>query len=154
MVVVGVQYLHDISGQVLLLHSLLVISLVKGIQLEAHHRLRVPDPQGVHNMVAIAHDRQVKGNGIHGLVTRLRKMISAVLVPGYSHIAADFNLFLIFGPAQFEGIAIHQPVVRHFNLISVLDLLLEHTIAVANAAAGGGITQGSQRVQKACRQTT
>lgn len=103
-VVVGIEHLHDISRQVLLLHGLLIIALVKGIQLETHHRLRVPDPQGVHDMVAIAHDGQIKGNGIDGLVTLLGEMLSAVLVPGNGHITSELYLFFIFGSAQFKGL--------------------------------------------------
>ena len=51
--------------------------------------------------------------------------------------------------AQFERIAVLKPVVRNFLLIAVLNLLLEHAVAVADAAAVGRISQGCQGIQEA-----
>ena len=48
MVIVGIKHLNDIPCQVFLLYGLLVIPFIKGFQLEAFHRLRIPDAQGIH----------------------------------------------------------------------------------------------------------
>ena len=153
MVVVGVKDLHDVSGQVLLLHGLLIISLVEGIQVEALHGLRIPDAQGVDDAVAVSDDGHVVGDGLHGLISFLTEYRAAVFIHIGAHPAAELHLFGVFRAAEFEGIAVRQPVVRHFHLIAVPDFLLEHAVAVANAAAVGRIAQGRQGIQEARGQT-
>ena len=153
MVIVGIKHLHDIFGQVSLFHSLLIITLVKGIQREAFHRLCIPDSQGIHNAVAITHDGQIIGNGTNGLVVLLEKNISAILVNTDIYMTAEFYFLRIFGAAQLEGIAILQPVIRDLALIAVLDLLFKHTVAITDAAAIRRISQGSQGIHKAGSQT-
>ena len=152
--VVGIKNLHDGPGQVLLLYRFVVIALVKGIQLEIVDGFRVPDPQGIHYVVAVAHHRQVIGNGPHRLISLLDKVVSSgVLIVIYPDVAAELDLLGVLRPFQFKGIAVLQPVIRHLHLISVPDLLLEHAVMVTDAAAVGHIAQGCQRVQEAGRQT-
>ena len=153
MIVVGIQHIHQISGQILLLHCLAVVSLVKGIQLKSSQRLRIPDPQGVHDAVAVSYDGQIIGNSPHRLIAFLHEAASAVLIASHGNMAAELDDLGIFRSAQLKGISLRQPVVRHLHLKTVLDLLLEHAVAVTDAAAVGGIAKGCQRVQKTCRQT-
>ena len=154
MIVIGVQNLYDITCQVLLLYRLLVITLVKGIQLEALYGLRIPDTQGVYNAIAITHNREIKRNGLNGLITLLGKYISAVLIGMHTYIATEFNRFRILRSAQFKRIAIHQPVIGNLYLIAVADLLLEHTITITDTAAVCGISKSRQGIQEACCQTS
>lgn len=42
-----------------------------------------------------------------------------------------------------------QPVVGHFHLVAVNDLLLENTIAVAETVAPGRVIEGGQTVEEA-----
>ena len=114
--------LYDIPGQILLLHSLLVISLVKGLQLEALHRLRIPDAQCVHDPISIAHNRHIIGNRLYGLISLLFKVIAAVFVHIYIDIAAELNLFGILGTAQLKRVSICQPVIGNLYLVSVTNL--------------------------------
>ena len=58
------------------------------------------------------------------------------------------DLLGILGPSQLEGITVFEPVVRHFLLVAVHDLLLEHAVVVADAAAVGGIVQGGEGIQE------
>ena len=148
-VVVGIKNLHDISRQVLLLHRLLVVALVKGIQFEALHGLRVPDTQGVHDAVSISDDGHIVRDGLHGLISLLLEAVASVLVHIYVHIAAEFHFLGIFRAAQLKGIAVREPVVRHLHLVAVADLLLEHAVTVTDAAAVGRIAQGRQGIQEA-----
>ncbi len=55
----------------------------------------------------------------------------------------------IFGPAQFQGIAVLKPVVRDFLLIAVYDLLLEHAVVITDAGAVGRVIEGRQGIQEA-----
>ena len=148
MVIVRIEHFHNRFGQILLLHCLLVISPVKGIQIEGVNRLRIPDPQGIDHVVSIADHRQIIGHSSHRLVSFLDKTIHAVPVFN-AHITAEFYLYGILRAADLKGIAVLQPVIRHLHLIAIFNLLLKHTIAIANAAAIGRISQSCQRIEKA-----
>ena len=105
MIVVGVEDLHDGLGQVLLLHRLLIVAPVKGVQLEGGDGLRIPDAQGVDHIVAVADDRQVIGNRPDRLIALLDKIVSSVPVL-CTDIAAEFHLHGILGAADLKGIAV------------------------------------------------
>ena len=154
MVIVGVQNLHDISRQIFLLHRLLIIPLVKGIQLEAFHGFRIPDAQGVHDAISISDNRHIIGNRLYGLIPLLLKAVTAVFIHIHVYIAAELHFLGIFRAAQLKGISIRKPVVRNLHLITVADLLLEHTVTVTNAAAISGIPQSCKGIQEAGCQTS
>ena len=71
------------------------------------------------------------------------------LIVFHPYIAAEFYLSGILRTADLKWIAIFQPVIRHFYLIAVLNLLLEHPVTIADAAAVSRITKRCQRVQEA-----
>ncbi|SCH33629.1 Uncharacterised protein [uncultured Clostridium sp.] len=149
MVVVGVQNLYQQLRQVFFLYGLLIIALVEGVQAEGIHGLCVPDTKGIHYVIAIAYYRKVAGDSPYGLIALLDKMVLAVLIDLYVYVAAELDDLRVLRTAELEGIAVHKPVVGNFFLISVLNFLLEHTIAVTDAAAVCRITQGCQRIQEA-----
>ena len=105
MVVVRIQNLDNGFRQVFLLHCLLVVSLVEGIQTEGIDCLRIPDSQRIHHIVAVADDRHVVGDGADGLISLLNEMLSAVL-PDSSHVTAEFYLRRILCAAYLERIAV------------------------------------------------
>ncbi len=96
-VIVGIENLYDITGKILLFHSLLIITLVEGIKLEALHRLRIPDTQRVDNTIAVAHDRHIIGDRLYGLISLLAEVASALLIHMHIDITAEFYLLGIFG---------------------------------------------------------
>ncbi len=153
MVVIGIKYFHQVPGQVFLLHRLVVFSFVEMIQLKGVDRFCIPDPQAVDYIIAVAYDRKVHRHGQHGLIAFLNKLILAVLVLDF-HIAAEFDSLGVLRTAKLKGIAILQPHIRHFYLIAILNLLLEHSIAVTDAASICRISKACQRVQKTCSQTS
>ena len=108
MVVVGVQNLYQQLRQVLFLHGLLIIALVKGVQAEGIHGLCVPDTQGIHHIVAIAYYRQVAGDSPYGLIALLDKMVLAVLIDLYVYIAAELDDLRVLRTAELKGIAVLQ----------------------------------------------
>ena len=55
---------------------------------------------------------------------------------------------------QLERIAVLQPVVRHLALETVLDLLLEHTVGIADAAAVSVVAARCERVEEAGGQSS
>ena len=134
MIVIGIEHLHDISRKIGLLYCLLVITLVKGIQTKAVHRLCIPDSQCVDNAVTITDNRKIVWNRLDRLVILLIPDQSAVLFPA-RHVSAKFDHFRVLWTAQLERIAVPQPVIGHLTLESVADLLLEHTVAVADTTS-------------------
>ena len=104
-VVVGVKDLHNGFGQVLLLHCLLVVSPVKGIQIKGVDGFCVPDTQGIHHIVAVSDDRQVIGHRADRLVSVLYEMVHSALVLN-AHITSEFNLGSILRPADLKGVAV------------------------------------------------
>ena len=105
MVVVRVKHITYGLGQVFLLHSLLIITFIEGIQVEGVDRLCIPDPQRIDNIVAIAYDRQVIRNSHNRLIALLNEMFSSVL-PDSAHITAEFDLGCVLGAAYFKGVAV------------------------------------------------
>ena len=94
------------------------------------------------------------GDSPYGLIALLDKMVLAVLIDLYVYVAAELDDLRVLRTAELKGIAVHKPVVGNFFLISVLNFLLEHTIAVTDTAAVCRITQGCQRIQEASCQSS
>ena len=154
MIVVGIKNLNNIFCKVCLLNRLLIITLIKGIQLEALNRLCVPDTKSIYNTVAITHNWQVKGNGTNGLITLLGKYISSVLIHMYRYISAKLNNLCILRSAKLKRVTVYQPVVRYLYLITVSDFLLEHTVTITNTATVCRIAKRSKGIQEAGSQTS
>ncbi len=150
MVVVRVEHLCDGAGEIVLLHRLLVLAPVKGSQLKAVDRFRVPDPKRVDDAVLVADDRNIVRDGTDRGIILVDETVAAgrgiILDAG---VAAEADLLRMLRALQLERVAVLQPVVRHFLLIAVLDLLSEHPVVVADAAAVGVVAAGGQRIHEA-----
>ena len=106
-------------------------------------------------MVVVANDGVIIGNRQNGLIVLLYKMcLSGLVIVFYPDISAETHFFCVLRTAKFEGVAVLQPVVRLLHLVTILNLLLEHAIAVADAAAVSRVPQGCQRIQEAGSQTS
>ena len=53
MIIIRVKDFNNTLGQILLLNRFLIITLVKGIQIELYQRLCIPDSQGIDNTVVV-----------------------------------------------------------------------------------------------------
>ena len=153
MVVIRIKHFHQVTRQVLLLHCLIVLTLVKAVQLKGINSFCIPDTQGIDNIVAVTYNRKIHRHSQNGLILLLNKMILAVLVLN-PYIAAELNSLCIFRTAKLKRIAVLQPHIRHLYLVSVCNLLFEHSITVADTAAVSCIAQSRQGIQKACCQSS
>ncbi len=151
--IIGVEDLAQGPGQVLVLHGLDIVAPVKGLEGEDLLGLSIPDHQGIDDVVPIAGDGHIIRNGNDGIIAFLNEGRGTVVLGHGPDIAPELDLIGIFGPLEFEGIAVLQPVVRNLLLVAIRYLLLEHTVAVADTAAVGRIAQGGKRVKEAGRQT-
>ena len=145
MIVIRIKNLDNISRQIGLLYCLLVITLVKGIQTKAVHRLCIPDSEGVDNAVAISYYWKIIGNCLDRLVILLIPDQSAVLFPA-SHVSTKFDHLRVLCAAQLKRIAVSEPVIGNFALESVADLLLKHSVAVADTASVCRVSKRRKRV--------
>ena len=144
MIVIGIQYFHEKLCEVLLLDSLLIIALVKGIETEGIHSLRIPDTQGIYHIISITYYRQIAGYRAHALVTLLNEMILSLFIYFDVHISAELYDLRVLRTAKLKGVAVLQPLVRNLYLIAILDLLLEHSLTITDAAALSRISQTRQ----------
>ena len=152
-VVVRIEDLDDITRHVLVLYGCLVVTLIELLETEGLLRLGIPYTEGIHDMIAIADHWCIVRNRDHGLIALLNELQLAVLVMGL-HPAAELDFLLKLCTTKLERVAVSQPVIRHLTLIAVLDLLLEHTILVADATATRPVVEGSERIQEAGCETS
>ena len=135
MIVIRVENLNNVLCKILLLCRLLVIPLVKEIEIEVLYRLCVPYSERIYHIVAVTDNRKVIRNGINALIVLLNEMVSSVLSPVASYISAELNLHSVLRTLNLKRVAILKPVIRNLNLVSVLNLLLEHSILISYTTA-------------------
>ena len=147
MAVIGIEHFNNALSKVFLLYSLYIVSFIKGFQVKLYNRLCIPDTQCVYNIVAIADDGQIIRYSINGLIIRLDKTVFVGLfIPYNTDIAAKLDLLLILSTFDLKRIAILSPVIRHFHLIAIFDLLLEKTVFITDTASVRRIAQCGQRI--------
>ena len=101
-------------------------------------------------MIVVAHNRDIKRNRADRLIILLDETVAAqCLIVLDTDIAAELDLAGILRSLQLEGISVFQPVIRDLDLVAVLDLLLEHSVAVTDTAAIGRISERRQGIQEA-----
>ena len=106
-VVIRVKNFYDIAGKVLLLYSFLVVTFVKGIQLEVYDRFCIPDTKCVYYIIVIACDRHIIRNSLYSLISFMDKSVSTLFrIVLYSYISAEVYFLGIFRATQFEWVAV------------------------------------------------
>ena len=154
-IVIGIEHIADILCKVFLLNRFSVVTFVEQVKLEFADSLCVPDSQGVDDLVVVTYDRHIVWDSQHRLVTFLYEIVSACgRVIFYLYIASEFYFFGIFRTAKLEWITVFQPVIRHFHLESVLNLLFEQTIVVTDPAAISTVAESCQGIQETSRQSS
>ncbi len=69
-------------------------------------------------------------------------------------MTAELNHLCVLRPAKLKGIALCQPVIRHFHLESIPYFLLEHAVTITDAASVRRISKRCKGIQEACCQTS
>ena len=139
MVVVRIKNLYDIAGKIFLLNGLLIISLVKGVETEAVHRLRIPDTKGIYDAVSVADNGKIIRNCLYCLIAFQTVIVSSVFIGVARYITAEAYFLGIFRTAKLERISVCKPVIGNLYLIAVADFLLKHPVAVTDTASVCGI---------------
>ena len=96
-------------------------------------------------MIIISYDRIIIRNCQNRLIILLFKTdISGLIIVLYTDISTEAYFLCILRSAKFKWIAVLQPVIWFFFLIAIFDLLLEHTITVADTTAVSCIAKRCQ----------
>ena len=135
MIIIWIKNFTQLTCKILLFHSLLIISLVKGIQLKTLYGFRIPYPKRIHHPISVSHNRKIIRNRMHLLITFLPETGSAMFILISRDISPEFDHFGIFGSSEFKRISVFKPVIGHFYLIAFAYLLPEHTIPVSDSTA-------------------
>ena len=103
-VVVGVEDLSDDLRHGLLLHSLEI--LAPGVEGHIHRdrTLGVPQAQGVGMPGLVAGDLHVPGNGQHGGIAHMLRVVDAVFIPSVLNLSAEADLLRLIQLGDEPGI--------------------------------------------------
>ena len=80
-------------------------------------------------------------------------LLTAIRVLEAQDAAAEADRVDHVGPLEFPGISIAEPIFRPFDLLAVLDALIEQPELVADPVAVAGISVGCQGIEEAGSQT-
>ena len=105
-------------------------------------------------MVLVADDRDIIRNGADGRIVLVNVVrLACRLIVLDARVAAETDFLRVLRALQLERIEVLQPVVRYFLLEAVDDLLAEHAVVVADAAAICVIAACRERIHEARRKT-
>ena len=166
-VVVGVENTGDVLRDVPVEDGLDVVSGVEDLQVEAVRTLGRPESERVADVVLVAGDGVVVGDGQHHLA--VDPLPPALRCP--HHLPVEVDRDGVLRPLPLPGVAVDQPVVRlltlnrncqddtagltsHSHLLVVDDLLSEDPVLVPDAVAVARHTQGGHAVKEAGCQST
>ena len=153
MVVVRIENFYQVSCKIFLLNGFSVITFVKGIQLKTFHRLSIPNHQRVYHIVVVSNDRHIIRNSQYGLIIFLNEFCPSVLSRLSLYITTEFDFKRMLRSAQLKRITVFQPVIRYFHLITVFDLLFEHTVTITDTTSVSSVTKRSKGIHKTCSKT-
>ena len=114
-----------------------VVAAVERIEADRVDRLRAPQAERVHPFAAPADHRRVEGDG-ENLLLRLPQLAGRVVdeESGLDR-AAEADVVVRLAALELPQIAVRQPVFGQFDLLAVLDLLVEQPVHIADAVAVG-----------------
>ena len=132
--VVRVKNTRDIHGALAVDNRISKALRIEGIVVELFHGLGLPQTQSIDVLGAVTGNRHVIGNRANGQI----------------RIA---NNALFFFATNDEGVALFHPGIRVLSLETIVEELLEQSVAVQDAVTGNGQVQGRARIKEARCQT-
>ena len=107
------------SCKIFLLHCLVVVTLVKGLEREAVFWLCIPYHERIDHIVVITDYRHIIRHCKHRLIVLLLEMKLSVFICALLHISSKLDLIAVLRTTKLEWISVLEPVVRHLNLEAV-----------------------------------
>ena len=133
--VVRVKNTRDIHGALAVDNRIGKALRIERVVVELFHGLGLPQTQSIDVLGAVTGNRHVIGNRSNGQIR-----------------VANNALFLF--ATDDEGVALFHPRIRVLSLETIVEELLEQSVAVQDAITGNGQVQGRARIQEARCQTT
>ena len=132
--IVRVKNARDIHGALAVNNRVRKALRVEGIVVELFHGLGLPQTQSIDVLGAVTGNRHVIRNRTN------------------SQIRIANNALFLFATND-EGVALFHPGIGMLSLETVIEELLEESVAVQDAVTGNGQVQGRARIQEARCQT-
>lgn len=149
-IVVRIQYSRDGLGSLLVRHSAFVLARVELGKVElAAGRFAGPETQIVHSGRSVARNGYVIRQSRDHLTVLPGDDLLAIVVCVFVHPAVELDIDRDIVSWEFPWVEV-KPVVRDFDLIAVLNLLLEDTISISKTVAPSWIIQRSHAVEETC----
>ena len=133
--VVRVKNTRDIHGALAVDNRIGKALRVERVVVELFHGLGLPQTQSIDVLGAVTGNRHVIGDRANGQIR-----------------VANNALFLF--ATNNEGVALFHPRIRVLGLETIVEELLEQSVAVQDAITGNGQVQGRARIKEARCQTT
>ena len=108
---------------------------------------RRPHTQRIDDRRVISYHRHIIRNSFNGIIITCHKFLASVDLD-FVNMTAKMDFTRIFHHCGFPDIAVFQPAVRHFDLLSVNDLLPEQSVFITDCTSHGRQIQAAQAVQK------
>ena len=148
-VVVGVEHLRDRLAVALGQRRAHVVAVVEELKIEVVGRLGGPQAQVVDDAVLVARHRRVVGHGPDAFGVGPTEARAPVAIGLRFDATIEIHRNDVLRARHLPGVRELQPVVGLFDLVAFDDLLLEHAVFVADAAAVGRKPQRRARVEEA-----
>ena len=128
--IVGVQHPAQRARQCLRLCRRRIVAPVEPFQIEQCRGPRRPQPQRVGPLPLPPDHRRIKRRGIDGF--RRHPLFAAI---HRLDIALEPDRIGAFGPLEFPRIAVLQPILGHFRLLTAREMLAKQPVFIADAIA-------------------
>ena len=136
MIVIRIEYINDQFCKVLLLYRFMIISSVEFIQLKVCNCFGIPHTKCIHNMVSVSYDRHIIRDCKNRFIIFLYEFcFSCFRIFLKTNISTKADFLCILFSSDLERISLFQPVIRHFHLISVFNLLLKHSVTITDSTS-------------------
>ena len=134
--IVRIQHTRYILRPLSLLNRMEIVPFVEQLKIELVGRNRLPQTEINAVESVVARERVVVGFGLHDLPVFPNRPI-----PLLSHIPIEPDRIVHIPPLYLPRIHRHQPIVRHFYLIPILDFLLEDPVIISDSIPPSRIIQ-------------
>jgi hypothetical protein len=153
-IVLGVEDLGDVLCAQLVLAGAQVVAVEEVVEVELACRPGGEQAECVHRVVAVTGHRHVVGQRQD--VVRIDPLVATVTI--LVDVGFDPSIELhsegVLRTGDLPGIAESKPIVRFFDLITIADALMEHSVVVADAVAVSRQLERGHGIEKAGRQTS
>ena len=153
-VVVRIKNAADVLRVVLPFDSALVLHVVEELKVKAVRTRRLPETECIDGIVAEPDDRHIIRSGSDFFRVLQIEPVLSVRCLSVFDFTAEFDGYCKVASLYFPRITVAEPVVRIFNLLAVFDVLLEHTVFIADSVSVARILQRCKAVEETGSKTS